>query len=75
MGVRYCYLITSKEVDVVGIYSGYTEAVNRGKSFIEQQGVSGYDVNEINDQFTIIKPREGEYETYEEVTIWRYILE
>jgi len=70
--IRYAYLVRSKEIDIVGLWSAYTEALEEAKRHMKDQGVKTYEVEKINDEFTHIKPIE--YDTYEEAHITRHII-
>lgn len=71
--VRYCYVVTSKEVDIVGVWSGRDEAIEAGKHHMEDQGVTKWEVDDVNDSLVVIKPIE--YDTYEEVAINRFVIQ
>ena len=71
--IRYCYVVTSKEVDIVGVWSGRQESVDAGKDHMKDQGVTEFEVNDTNDSHIVINPIV--YETYEEVHIYRFVIQ
>lgn len=72
MATRYCYIVKGTEIDIVGVWSSREEAIEEAIHHVKEQGVLEWEVKEINDEYTVIKPIK--YETFEEAIIERYVI-
>lgn len=71
--VRYCYIVQGTEIDIVGVWSSKEEAIENAIEHVKDQGVTEYEMQEVNDDFVIILPKK--YVTYEQARILRYIIQ
>lgn len=73
MSDRYCYIVKGTEIDIVGVWSSEKEAIEEAKHHVTEQGVTEYEVEKVNDMFTIIHP--VKYDTYEKAEVVRYRIQ
>lgn len=73
MSKRYCYIVKGTEIDIVGVWSGKEEAIDNAVNHVKDQGVIEWEVDEINDEYIVIKPIK--YMTFEQAVITRHIIQ
>ena len=54
MSNRYCYIVRSKETDIVNVYTALLEAMSEGQIFAKNQGVKTAAWELVNDELTTL---------------------
>ena len=71
--VRYCYVVTGTEIDIVGVWSARAEAIGEAIDHMNDSGVTEWEVRDENDEFVAIHPTK--YETYEQCNVLRFAIQ